>query len=216
MVKLLGGINGKKRGNWDEMWVPARRRWNEPKSAVGNARGAVLMAQVDQARIHRELGQAEGYLMLGLLGRALEILESRDDWSPMRFEAAFLLGEAFRMQGRIGEALRLLEHAATLRPRDVGVAISLGWCYKRTHRLAQAIDTLDRAGRDHPEVALLRYNLACYWSLAGHAAKALDELESALELDPDFWSMLADEADFDPIRDHPEYLRLAAAPPRPN
>lgn len=168
------------------------------------------MARINRERIARELGRAEGYLMLGLSAKALEILQSRADWSPLRFEAAFLLGEALRVQGRYHEALRLLERAALLRPGDAAVAISLGWCYKRTHRLAQAIDTLDQAGRAHPEEPLLRYNLACYWSLAGNPEKALDELTTALVLDPDLWSLIGGEADFDPIREHPEFARLVA------
>ncbi len=40
--------------------------------------------------------------------------------------------------------------------------------------------------------ALLHYNLACYWSLAGNSSKALDELSTALELDPDLRSLIAD------------------------
>jgi tetratricopeptide (TPR) repeat protein len=166
------------------------------------------MSQIIVDRIKRQLAAAEGYLALNLPERALEILQGRSEWATMQFEASFLTGETLRVLGRFREALKPLEAAAALRPGDVAVAIALGWCYKRTHRLAQAIDSLARALRDHPDEALLHYNLACYWSLANNPRKALESLATALDLAPDVRSMVADESDFDPIRNHPEFERL--------
>ena len=170
------------------------------------------MSQIFRDRIQRHLGEAEGYLMLNLPARALEILEQRSDWATMQFEASLLAGEALRALGRFRDALKPLEIAAKLRPADVAVAIALGWCYKRTHRLAQAIDALERAQRHNPEHALLHYNLACYWSLAGNAAKALDELSVALELEPELRSLIHEETDFNPLRGNPEFERLTVGP----
>jgi tetratricopeptide (TPR) repeat protein len=166
------------------------------------------MSGTNRDRIERQLDEAEGYLMLNLPGRALEIFESRSDWASMQFEASFLWGEALRSVERYRDALRPLETAAKLRPSDVSVAIALGWCYKRTHRLAQAVDALERAVQTNPDEALLHYNLACYWSLAGNATKALDELGVALDLDPDYRAKIADESDFDQLRGNPDFERL--------
>ena len=163
-------------------------------------------------RIKRQLGEAEGYLMLNMPGKAMEILGGRAEWATMQFEASSLTGQALRLLGRHQEALKPLEMAASLRPGDVVVAIALGWCYKRTNRLAQAIDALGRAVRHNPEVALLHYNLSCYWSLAENAAKALGKLADALELDPDLRTLIADEADFDALRGNPDFDSLAADP----
>ena len=170
------------------------------------------MAQMVRDRITRRLGEAEGFLMLNLPVRALEILESRADWATMQFEASFLAGEALRALGRFREALRPLEVAAALRPGHVGVAIALGWCYKRTHRLAQAIDALERAGRSAPQEPLIRYNLACYWSLAGNLAAAVDALALALQLDPDLRGRVREEPDFEALRGQPAFERLNAGP----
>jgi len=164
--------------------------------------------------IKRQLDEAEGYLMLNLPRKALEILERRANWATMQFEASFLSGEALRSLERYREALKPLEVAAALRPGDISVAIALGWCYKRTQRLAQAIDALERAARHHrddPE-PLLHYNLACYWSLAGNSSKALDELASALELDPNLRSLIPNEQDFDKLRGNPDFERLTVGP----
>jgi len=155
----------------------------------------------------RRLDEAEGYLMLDMPGRALEILQARDDWATMKFEASLLTGEGLRALGRYREALAPLEVAAAFRPGDLGVAMALGWCYKRTHRLAQAIDTLERASQSHPEEPLLHYNLACYWSLAGNPTRAILALVEALELAPDLRDRVAEEPDFDPVRGEPEFER---------
>jgi tetratricopeptide (TPR) repeat protein len=163
-------------------------------------------------RIKRQLSEAEGYLMLNLPGKALEILQSRSDWPTMQFESSSLIGETLRVLGRYRDALKPLEVAASLRPGDVGVAIALGWCYKRTHRLAQAIDALGRAVRHNPEVALLHYNLSCYWSLAGNPVMSLQKLTDALELDPDLRTLIPNESDFDAVRGNPDFDRLAADP----
>jgi hypothetical protein len=92
------------------------------------------------------------------------------------------------------------------------LAIALGWCYKRTHRLAQAIEALEAARRSHPREPLLAYNLACYWSLAGDATRAVARLGQALRLDPGLHRLIGGEADFDPVRAHPGFLRLAHGP----
>jgi len=168
------------------------------------------MGQIGADRIVRQLDEAEGYLMLDMPRRALEILRSRDDWATMKFEASLLTGEALRALGKYREALEYLETAAALRPTDLGVAMALGWCYKRTHRLAQAIDALDRAVRQHPDEALLHYNLACYWSLAGNAARSIRSLLVALSLNADLAGQIPAEPDFDPIRGEAEFERAVA------
>jgi len=158
------------------------------------------------------LDEAEGYLMLELPEYALRILESRDEWPRMTFEASFLKGETLRCLERFREALASLEVAAALRPEDVGVALAQGWCYKRTNRLAEAVDALERAARHEPDNALIHYNLACYWSLAANASRALEELALALRLDPELRRLIAEESDFDPLRGGPAFERLASDP----
>jgi tetratricopeptide (TPR) repeat protein len=170
------------------------------------------MSRMSRDRVRRLLDEAEGYLMLDLPRRALQILDGRPDWSPMQFEASFLKGESLRCLDRYREAIKPLEVAASLRPGDTRVALALGWCYKRTNRLAQAIDSLERALREHNDEPLLHYNLACYWSLAGNTAKALDALSTSLDLDPELRSLVIEEQDFDQLRGNPEFDRLIMGP----
>lgn len=166
------------------------------------------MSRISQDQIRRRLDEAEGYLLLELPLRSLEILESRADWAGMQFEACLLKGEALRELNRYREALKPLEMASALRPADSRVALALGWCYKRTNRLAQAIDSLERVAREQPGDALIHYNLACYWSLAGTASKAIEALATALELNPELRGLVPLEADFDRLRGNPDFERM--------
>src|SRR3954466_3935128 len=171
------------------------------------------MSRIIRDRIQKQLDEAEGYLMLNLPRRALEILERRSDWATMQFEASFFMGEALRSLERYREALKPLEVAAALRPAEVGVAIALGWCYKRTHRLARPTAPPEPACRHNPDApGLLHYNLACYWSLAANAARALDELAVALDLEPELRNLIPVESDFDQLRGNPEFERLTVGP----
>jgi tetratricopeptide (TPR) repeat protein len=162
----------------------------------------------------RKLDEVEGYLLLDMPAKALELLESRPEWPGCQFEASLLQGETFRALGRYREALGPLQVAANLRPGHLGVAIALGWCFKRTNRLAQAIDALEQALRENPDESILHYNLACYWSLAGNADRAIRELGQAVDLDPDYLAQLESETDFDPIRTHPDFHRFQNGGPQ--
>lgn len=167
------------------------------------------MAGLVHDQITRHLNEAEGYLMLDMPLRALEILERRTDWATMQFEASLIAGEALRCLERYREAAKALEIAAALRPLESKVAMPLAWCYKRTHRLAQAIATLERVRDQHPEDPLIHYNLACYWSLAGNRDKALESLAQSLEIAPEVVrGLIPNESDFDPMREDPEFQRL--------
>jgi hypothetical protein len=56
---------------------------------------------------------------------------------------------------------------------------------------------------------LLSYNLACYWSLAGNLDRCLQDLAVALNQQPELRALIADESDFDPVRDNPAFRSLA-------
>ena len=168
---------------------------------------------VARGELDRRLDEAEGYVMLRMPERALEVLHGRAIWAPRQFKANYLYGQALRLLGRYREALKPLEIAAAIDPQDVGAAIGLGWCYKRTHRLAQAIDALERVKRSSPLSVAVRYNLACYWCLAGNHRRALDELRAALDLKPSLRHQADRDSDFNALRRDAEFLRLCSLEP---
>ncbi|MCA9100644.1 MAG: tetratricopeptide repeat protein [Pirellulales bacterium] len=166
------------------------------------------MAVEQRVRRKRILREAEGYLELGMPQHALAALSRLDRESSGRSDALYLEGEALRSLGRYGEALVPLEAAADVAPSNVHIWLALAWCYKRTNQLPRAIEALEQARDVDPDDALLLYNLACYWSLAGEVEQAVDYLGRAFERDPNYRELVADESDFDPIRNRPEFQAL--------
>jgi Flp pilus assembly protein TadD len=183
------------------------RIFREPK-ADGPAAGSVAMAVEQRVRRKRILREAEGYLELGMAEHTLDALSRLDPDSTGRSDALYLEGEALRSLDRCAEALIPLEAAADVAPGNVHVWLALAWCYKRTGQLPRAIEAMEQAVEVDPHEALLLYNLACYWSLSGDAQRSVDYLARAFELDASFRDLVADEADFDPIRNHPELQAL--------
>ena len=72
-----------------------------------------------------------------------------------------------------------------------------------------AVAELSELHGEHPEDAAILYNLACAESLSGRRDDALEHLRGAVELDASFAELAADDSDFDPIRDDPEFSPIA-------
>ncbi len=183
----------------------------------------------DYQRIIRQqaIREAEGYLDLAmgfaeqwpvalqqripLAQRALAALERVRGGSGQRPHVLYLTGQAYRVMHRYHEAVPPLAAAAELDPENIFVWLALAWCYKRTYRLDLAIEALESALAADEQEAILHYNLACYWSLAGNPNIALRYLAQSFDIDPKFRDLVAEEADFDPIRDLPDFQSLVGA-----
>ncbi len=162
------------------------------------------------SRISRMVREAEGYLELGLPEQAADFLKRRSALVPESGRASYLLGEALREAERYNEAAVPLERTAELMPDDMHVRLALAWCYKRTGRLEYAIEAIEAAVRSDPHEAILHYNLACYWSLARNRRRALRCLSRALDLDGNYLDLVPYEADFDVLRDDPEFQMITS------
>ena len=188
--------------------------------------GAFDVSEFQLVRRQQMVREAEGYLDLAmacgdqltlsseprnrLAERALCVLEQLAPSAIYKSHVAFLTGQALRVMERYQEAIGHLENAAENDGDSIHIWLALGWCYKRTGRLDLAIESLEKAMEFDDEQAIIYYNLACYWSLAGNCRWALDYLTRALEIDASFRDMVADEKDFNPIRDDPRFQELTS------
>jgi tetratricopeptide (TPR) repeat protein len=182
------------------------------------------MTEFLRSRRKQILREAEGYLDLAtacvdrfglqlatrdrMAERALETLQRLDHNGQRRVEAFYLQGQAYRVMERYADAIVALDQAAELEHDNIHVWLALGWCQKRTGRLDKAIEALEEALQINDRQAIVHYNLACYWSLVRNVKFAVRFLEQAFELDPAFRELVADEHDFDPIREHPRFQEL--------
>jgi tetratricopeptide (TPR) repeat protein len=167
------------------------------------------MVSVNRIRRQQILRAAEGYLELAMPQHALDSL-GRLTAEEVNSLSLHLQGEAFRALGRFQDAIAPLAHAAKDSPGDIHIWLSLGWCYKRIGRLDMAIESLEEALEADPNEAIIHYNLACYWSLAGNRRRALSFLTQAFEIDPNYRDRVANEPDFDPLRNDPAFRSLTS------
>ncbi len=183
---------------------------------------------LQRARQQQIFREAEGYLELltafedewplsfrhrrPLAERALKLLRRAGYRQGQHARRLFLEGFALRVLEQYEQAIEPLEMSADLSPEDISTWLMLGWCFKRCGRIDQAIEALENALEYEPGEAILYYNLACYWSLAGSVPKAIHFLSRAFRIDPNYRDMIADEADFDPIRNDPAFVSALQLP----
>jgi tetratricopeptide (TPR) repeat protein len=181
---------------------------------------------MDRLRRHRAITEAEGYLdLITVLAdrwsltprvrdrvgcRILDLLDQLQDAGHATSEVLHVKGQALRAMERYAEAIEPLSLAADDDPENLHIWLALGWCYKREGRLDLAIEALEEALAVDPGEAIVHYNLACYWSLNNNVQLALDFLGQAFDLSPRFRDLVADEPDFDPIRDEPGFQALVS------
>ena len=178
------------------------------------------------ARLKREqlITQAEGYLDLilacgeiltlderlqtELADKALECLSQLDETPGRRAHVLYLKGQAHRLCERYDAAIEMLEASLEYDSNNVHIYLSLGWCYKRVGNLTAAITALEDALDVEPNSGIVNYNLACYWALANNPNTAVKFLSRAFDLDHRYRDLIADESDFDKIRNHPAFLAV--------
>jgi tetratricopeptide (TPR) repeat protein len=180
------------------------------------------------SRIQRQqlLQEVEGYLDLAMVlsdryplsatsrnriaNRALETLERLEQKTRESGIGLHLQGQAYRVMERYDDAVGPLLAAREAEPENVHISLALGWCYKRLDRIDSAIQALEDALAVCPDEAIIHYNLACYWSLANNVPLALVYLSQSFDLDPKYRDIVAEEVDFDPLRNHPEFVALTS------
>jgi tetratricopeptide (TPR) repeat protein len=87
------------------------------------------------------------------------------------------------------------------------------FAYWNTDDFEKAVELLSQAHAEHPDDAGVLYNLACAESRLGHSEEALRHLRRSVELDRQFGELAAEDADFEPIREEPEYTSAIAGQP---
>jgi tetratricopeptide (TPR) repeat protein len=182
----------------------------------------------------RKLEAACGYLELNMPEHALRELNRIDDPETSVLDFNRLRGEALRALDRFEDALEAYGSAHAVDSDDIGVLAGMAWCYKRTGQLPKAIEAMEQAYQAHPKELIVLYNLACYFSLAGEKAQALSWLGRALrmesslrkqqsegesglaswgfsQLEPSLRERIAEEPDFDPLRNDPDFQYLTGS-----
>lgn len=184
------------------------------------------MATIKQVKRRQNIKMAEGYLDLAMVlddhwpleiedrealaQRAVSCLENIKNPLGHKPYILFLKGQAMRASGRLVDAANYLEQSSKLDPDNLHTYLALAWCYKRTDRLDRAISSMRIAVELDSENSIAQYNLACYLALNKQVELALLHLSFALELNPEYRSLVGSESDFDLIRENPGFVSLTS------
>jgi Tfp pilus assembly protein PilF len=192
------------------------------------------MANAQRDR-QRKLEAACGYLELNMPEHALRELGRIADPDTVPFDFYHFRGEALRALNQFEAAIAAFDRALEENPDEISVLVGIAWCYKRTGQLPRAIASMEQAYQAHPKELIVLYNLACYFSLAGEKAQALSWLGRALRMEsslrkqniesempfgsasglgqaePSLRERIADEPDFDPLRNDPDFQYLTGS-----
>jgi len=184
------------------------------------------MATYSRTRRKQLLEEVEGYLDLTMVlsnqfplsnaardriaNRALTTLQKLEQDAQDSPKALRYKGEALRVMERFEEAIEPLTAAKNSEPENISVLLALGWCYKRLGKIDSAIQALEDALACCPDEAIIHYNLACYWSLENNVPLALVYLAQSFDLDPEYRCTVAEEAEFDSLRYHAEFVAVTS------
>lgn len=167
------------------------------------------MSIPDELRREKLLDAARGYLTLEMPDHALSELDDVPKPEESFFDWNLLRGEALRQKTDYHEALKSYSYALAEKPDDLTVILGMAWCYKRTDQLDKAIAALEELSRSCSDDAIVQYNLACYFALDGNKDQALSWLGRALRTDGSYRKLIANETDFDQLRDDPDFQFVA-------
>ena len=74
----------------------------------------------------------------------------------------------------------------------------------------KALEAFEQLLAETPDDASVLYNLACAESLTGKRREAIDHLKRSLVIDASFGELAAEDSDFDPIRNDPDFASAVA------
>lgn len=148
----------------------------------------------------RQLGYAEGYLLLGLKAEAAEALAeitgADRDATPVLVMALAVHTE----RGEWAAAAKIGGTVCAREPEVTGHWIQWAYAVRRHTGLAEAREILIRGVGLHPREAVFHFNLACYEAQLGHLDDARAFLETACGLDESFRELAQTDEDLKPLK----------------
>lgn len=158
---------------------------------------------------------SEGYNARGIVnanrGKFNEAIKDFDravELSP-RFVSAFMnRGLAYYNNGKYDESIQNFTKAVDLDPKLTVTHLYLGLAHTKLGKYNQAIGDYETAIKLDAKLSVAYYNLARIYASRGDDKQALENLKTALQINPGLKAKAGTEADFEKIRQQPEYIEL--------
>lgn len=117
-------------------------------------------------------------------------------------------GLALQRLGELERALVAYERGLLLKPDDLPLLIDRGTVLHNLQRYDEAIASYTQAIALQPDLGVAYYNRACCETLQGQQAAAIADLRQAIRLEPGFRAIARTDADWNALRDRPEFTEL--------
>jgi tetratricopeptide (TPR) repeat protein len=149
--------------------------------------------------IQRQLTEAVGYLELGMLQDAWDVLEEIPAEQRHLPPVLHVRLEIYRRMEKYEGMATIAEHLTKVLPEDSQNWISLAYAQRGYLDLQTAEKTLLEAQKRFPEEATIPFNLACYACKMGRLDEAREKLAKAMEMEPAFKKAALEDEDLKAI-----------------
>ncbi len=151
----------------------------------------------------------------GQFKKAAELFCRAGDVRPEDYQAVALAGNMYETFGDSANEVRLAKEtierarrAIDVNPKDARAWILGAGGLARQGEKKEALEWAERSVSVGPESASTAYNFACLLTRYGEYERAIDQLENAVRLGSRNKLYYETDVDFDPLRDHPRFIRL--------
>jgi serine/threonine protein kinase/Flp pilus assembly protein TadD len=161
---------------------------------------------------------ARALLAQGKHDKAAKMFERAMELRPEDYVVPNLLGGAYAALGRTADSQRAYRREVEaarkrleLNPDDPRALYMGGAALSRLGEVAKAKDWANQALAISPGDATVLYNVACIYATSGEAEQAMNSLEKAVSLGFGHRNWIANDSDFDSIRQQPRFQALLAS-----
>jgi len=151
----------------------------------------------------------------GEVHEAIEYYQKASEIRPEDYQSVLIqmslmgsIGDLDGAREKAEEGLRRAKDFLELNP-DENRAWNMGaFALQRLGKTDEAKEWIDTSLRNSPRNSLLTYNAASFYALAGETDKSLDYLERAANSGCLNLSWMEQDADLNPVRDHPRFKEI--------
>ncbi|HHW42699.1 MAG TPA: tetratricopeptide repeat protein [Desulfotomaculum sp.] len=168
----------------------------EPAMTEAGSKAMEIFEQGLQAYNSRRFDEAVGYF-----DRALQL-------DPNCYPALSYKGAALAFKGDYRGAVQLLDRAIALKTDCDGAYFNKALALELAGKYDQALDCYDRALAINPRNPWSYYGKASIYGRLKNVGACVENLQKAIDIDPSTREHARTEADFNNVRNAPEFQRL--------